>query len=241
MANDTQQYDAYTASCIAVRVASELYRTCERIEIVGSLRRQRQTVHDIDILLVPKLEMVEKAVDASQKDLFGSGPPSRVPRWPGLDVLAALGTRLCLSPAPAGTAAAETDARFVSAVVRPWPPGDKGKPTPNLTTGPAAYDNTILFLRVESVDVGKRYLWSDLPVDIYVCEASRFEMLKVIRTGSKEHNIMLAKRAKDRGCKLKADGTGLEGDGGRVLPITSEAMLFERLAMSYVEPEAREG
>lgn len=42
------------ASDVANGFVSEIHNVCERIEIVGSLRRRKSIVNDIDILLIPK-------------------------------------------------------------------------------------------------------------------------------------------------------------------------------------------
>ena len=39
---------------IAKRVKEKLMPHCERIEIVGSIRREKPIVHDIDMVLIPK-------------------------------------------------------------------------------------------------------------------------------------------------------------------------------------------
>lgn len=42
------------AACLAVKVRDELAPFCERIEIAGSIRRERPEVNDIDLVLIPK-------------------------------------------------------------------------------------------------------------------------------------------------------------------------------------------
>lgn len=46
------------AELIAKRLIKELGPFCDRIEVVGSVRRRKQYVNDIDILLAPKGEML---------------------------------------------------------------------------------------------------------------------------------------------------------------------------------------
>ena len=62
----------------------------------------------------------------------------------------------------------------------------------------------------------------------------------LIRTGSKNHNIMLAKRAIEMHMQLKADGTGLLSPGGSIIPIGSEEHIFEHLNLPYRIPEDRD-
>src|SRR5260370_33186403 len=42
------------AHAVARRIVDELRPACDRIEIAGSLRRGSNTVHDVDIVLLPK-------------------------------------------------------------------------------------------------------------------------------------------------------------------------------------------
>ena len=50
---------------VAKKIVTALAPFCERIEIAGSLRRNRPMVGDIEIVAMPKVEVVEK------RDLFG--------------------------------------------------------------------------------------------------------------------------------------------------------------------------
>jgi DNA polymerase (family 10) len=47
-------FPARIAFAVARKIVEELRSACDRIEIAGSLRRGAQTVHDIDIVLLPK-------------------------------------------------------------------------------------------------------------------------------------------------------------------------------------------
>lgn len=68
-------------------VAEELVRVlspfCERIEIAGSLRRQCPLVSDIELVAIPKVESVERAIPG---DLFGAKEVVTINRlWGALD------------------------------------------------------------------------------------------------------------------------------------------------------------
>ncbi len=82
-------------------------------------------------------------------------------------------------------------------------------------------------------------------LDVYIATPETWATLLLIRTGSKEHNIYLCKRAKQRGYKLHADGSGLfqfvdcEGRESRVAGDTEES-IFEELGLPYKRPEERE-
>jgi DNA polymerase (family 10) len=48
------QMELKKARALAERIAAELAPMCERIEIAGSIRRQRPVVGDIDLVILPK-------------------------------------------------------------------------------------------------------------------------------------------------------------------------------------------
>jgi DNA polymerase/3'-5' exonuclease PolX len=79
-----------------------------------------------------------------------------------------------------------------------------------------------------------------MPVDVYLATPETFATLLLIRTGSAEHNVLLASRAKRMGLKLRADGSGIEKSGGAVIPCATEDRVFRLLGMRYVEPIERE-
>lgn len=56
--SDGTLYPYSVAHNVATELIGELARSCERIEIAGSLRRRRSQVHDIDIVAIPKFEKV---------------------------------------------------------------------------------------------------------------------------------------------------------------------------------------
>ena len=55
----------------------------------------------------------------------------------------------------------------------------------------------------------KRFRYKEASIDLYLADGSTFETLKLIRTGSKEHNIRLTTLARSKGLKLFASGKGL--------------------------------
>lgn len=162
------------AEKIAADIVRELSPLADRIEIVGSIRRRRPAVHDIDIILIPKEGKAESLKDQclAWQPLFSTCP---APKW---------GDKL---------------ASF-------W------------------YDDKI-------------------QVDLYFANDYTWPILKLIRTGSKEHNVKLCMVSANKGMKLKADGSGLFRDRletERVDGIKDEADIFAALGLRYVEPEDRE-
>ena len=78
-----------------------------------------------------------------------------------------------------------------------------------------------------------------IPVDLYIATPETWTTLLLIRTGSKEHNIKLAQRARELGMKLRASGDGIEDANGQLLRVGTEEQLFSLLQVPYISPEAR--
>jgi DNA polymerase (family 10) len=70
-----------------------------------------------------------------------------------------------------------------------------------------------------------------VPDDIFPCTLLHF-------TGSKEHNVVLRQRAKDRGLKLNE--YGLQREDGSGLEYRDEADIYAALGLPYLPPEIRE-
>ena len=81
----------------------------------------------------------------------------------------------------------------------------------------------------------------DFAWDIFVATPETWSTLLLIRTGSKEHNIMLCQRAQDMRMKLHADGSGVrDASGALIRCFESEADVLRLLGLEYVEPSKRE-
>ncbi len=80
---------------------------------------------------------------------------------------------------------------------------------------------------------------TDIPIDVYVATHDTWATLLLIRTGSKEHNIQLAQRARQLGMKLRASGDGIENRDGKLVKIQSEDEIFSLLKVPYLAPEKR--
>ena len=90
-------------------------------------------------------------------------------------------------------------------------------------------------------DKVKRVLYgpAGVPVDIYVSDNLTWATLLLVRTGSKEHNIMLCQRANELGMHLRADGSGL-WRGNQLVARAREELILAELCLPYVEPQQRE-
>jgi DNA polymerase (family 10) len=163
------------AELIRDRVLAEF---CERVEIVGSVRRARDVVNDIDFVCLPK-------------------------------------------PGQLGALRARVAAR-----------------------------NNVLKDGPEFLSVANR---DGVQVDIWFAHAGGGDMFRKIssnwgslvlcRTGSKEHNIFLADRAKSMGLKWKTS-TGLvanpDSPEETVVAGVTEEEIFQTLGMGFIPPALRE-
>lgn len=184
----TDRFPYAQAHRVATAIVDSLRPACERIEIAGSLRRKRYLVHDIDLVLISRLERIQ----APQRGLFAADDT--------VEQRAIDGCLIALQEA--------------------------GK------IGDLAISDKII--RCMAIKSG-------IPIDIYLAKPSTWATILLIRTGSKEHNIMLARRARQRGLILKADGTGLISANGKPAgAFLEEERLFRFLGLRYVPPENRE-
>ena len=80
-----------------------------------------------------------------------------------------------------------------------------------------------------------------IPFDLYIASPETWATLLLIRTGSKQHNLLLATRAQRLGYTLRADGTGVvDLVTERRIAWESEKDIFTALRLEYLPPEKRE-
>lgn len=79
---------------------------------------------------------------------------------------------------------------------------------------------------------------NDLQVDFYRGDESNYGILKLVRTGSAEHNIWLARYAIGKGMRLQYS-KGLT-EKGEVIAGRTEEGVFKALGLDYIIPSERE-
>jgi len=188
--SEQKQYKISDVIPIVKRWNGWLIFPCERFEFVGSYRRERDFIHDLDVIVIPKLT-IEHHPDY-QDDLFGGS----------------------------------THEVFVSEFDKQLGSLEDAGRIKGISSGDS-------LKRIIDLDSG-------IQIDFYIANEDTWSVLKLIRTGSKEHNIMLAKRAKNMGMKLKANGDGLVDSNGVKLSVIIEEDIFKHLGLEYVKPENRE-
>lgn len=80
-------------------------------------------------------------------------------------------------------------------------------------------------------------LRSGIGADLRVVSDEQFPYALAHFTGSKEHNVVMRQRAKDRGLKLNEYGL-FDGESNQTC--TDEAGIYSRLELPYIPPELRE-
>ncbi len=78
-----------------------------------------------------------------------------------------------------------------------------------------------------------------IKLDIYIANKSNYEIIKLIRTGSAQHNIKIATEAKKQGKRLNFEKGLINESTGKVIA-TSEKDIFLSLRIPYVEPNKRD-
>jgi DNA polymerase/3'-5' exonuclease PolX len=161
------------AESIAGTALSLVDAWCKKIEIVGSIRRKRPEIHDIDFVVLT----YEDEHDEHWKSLKDS-------------MITIAGVKVILN-------------------------GD------------------LIFRTLYPLLGGE---W--VQVDFYRATSGTYGIHKLIRTGSAEHNIYLAKLAIKKGMRLQYS-RGLVTDGHAVLGLTEEE-IFRELELPWIEPPLRE-
>lgn len=155
-----------TAYIIGLEVLDKLKPYTDKSEIAGSLRRKNDEVHDIDLVIQPKIEFM--ILDNIKRVLKSYG---------SLDM----------------------------------------------------EGNQIIRVKGKNNEV----------IDCYIATKKNFEVLVLIRTGSANHNIKLAKKALSLGLKLDFSKGLIDSKTGKVIA-NDEKSIFEALKIDYVEPEDRD-
>jgi DNA polymerase/3'-5' exonuclease PolX len=81
--------------------------------------------------------------------------------------------------------------------------------------------------------------YKGIQIDLYLANSENYEVIKLIRTGSAEHNKKLCYLAQQKGWKLKANGEGLIDEKGNLISNREETIL-KILLGRYIEPKERE-
>jgi len=79
-----------------------------------------------------------------------------------------------------------------------------------------------------------------LNLDVYYATVETWATLLLIRTGSKQSNIRLARAAQRKGWRLAASGDGLFNEDDERIAGDTEESIFDVLGLRYLEPWERD-
>jgi DNA polymerase (family 10) len=127
-------------------------------------------------------------------------------------------------------AAAEKSLRRSQPLRRVIPAGD-------FRRGRELISNLALVVEAEELEHGPKLVKSD-ELSVYLTDARHFGASLLWATGSDAHLQQLARIAKSK--RLELTDKGLR-KGGAVVASETEAAIYERLGLQYIEPELREG
>jgi DNA polymerase (family 10) len=167
-----EKLDLKSAENIAETIVTQVDAWCDEIDIVGSIRRMKNYVHDIDFVVLPK----------SDKD------------WNNLKntVLTMMDTKPILKG---------------DQILRAWL---------KMTNG------------------------EYVQIDFYRATAENYGSVKLMRTGSAENNIFLAKLAIKKGLRWLHTKGIINASNERVIAGETEVGVFTALGLPFIEPSQRE-
>ena len=166
-----EQLDLKSADNIAETTITEVDAWCEKIDVVGSIRRCKPFVHDIDFVVLPKDSNSWSNLRKTVLTMMDTKPIFKQ----GDQVIRAL--------------LALTDGKYVQ-------------------------------------------------IDFYRCTPENYGSIKLMRTGSAEHNVWLAKYAIKRGLRWLHTKGVCKGD--TIIAGSDEAEIFKALGLRWIEPSSRE-
>ena len=107
--------------------------------------------------------------------------------------------------------------------------------------GAALASDPLAALAGAAGDAGARVVTHNgITVELRIAEPEEYGNLLQHFTGSAEHNVKLRERAVARGLSVSEHGIK-DVESGEVTRCTTEAEVYERLGLPYIEPELREG
>lgn len=97
-------------------------------------------------------------------------------------------------------------------------------------------DKLSVLIRFDQIFVGKNL--GVYKLDVFRAPSDKAHAMMLYATGSKDHNILMRKKAKDAGLLLNQEGV-FDRKTNKLIPTSSEKDIFELLGMAYKEPQDR--
>ncbi len=197
-ANKVNPIPLKTAQNYARHLFELLEPHIERMMVAGSIRRERPTVNDVDIVCIPKTTV--------KRDLLGEVTERR---------------------------------NHCHEFLIGWVEAERTKPITSFRK--AAGGEATRFLQGGEAGRDPKQLILQLPkcqLDLWFAEPENFASRLLMRTGSKEHNIVLCQRAQALGGKWEPyEGLTLNG---ALMPARTEEEIYQALGMEWIDPVNRE-
>ncbi len=203
------RYPRALAISAAKEICDVLKPHCERLIVAGSLRRRKESVGDIEILYVPKLEVMPQMVQA---DLLA--PP----------------------PAPQFRDLAECQINAMAGYFKHAVTGVPFRAKNYLITQRRNATGHVTWGEKNKYAV---HIRTQIPVDFFKATAVNWWNYLVCRTGSAENNIRISEAAQKKGWKWHPYDAGFTDERGKIIPATSEQDVFALAGLEYREPKDR--
>lgn len=225
-----------TVADAATKIAAHIEKAGKMVESVtpaGSLRRGKETIGDLDLL-------VTMAEESNGEWRVASGEKANPERTE-------TGTQRARSAGKNGAKKVAADAK---SRLKASPAGDNGRNT-GKNSGSTRQDvidevakHILTYPEIDqTLAHGENKvsftLSNGLQVDVRLLEKENFGAALLYFTGSKEHNVRLRGRANDMGWTLNEYAMVTLKDTKRVAGRTEEE-IYEKLKLEYVPPELRE-
>ena len=99
-------------------------------------------------------------------------------------------------------------------------------------------DKISLLVCFNNIELFKTQNLGVYKLDVFRSPIAQAASMMLYATGSKEHNILMRKNAKNKNMLLNQEGL-YERDTGKLIPTNSENEIFEKIGMTYKEPAER--
>lgn len=194
---------------VAAELCRELKPYCDRIIVAGSLRRRKESVGDVEILYISKLE---KLPELQQADLLA--PP----------------------PSPRFLALADARINGLAGFYRQAVTGKQFRTSSFIITH---RKNSFGSITWGEKNKYARHIASGIPVDFFRATEENWFNLLVCRTGSAENNTRLASAYRKLGCEWHPCAAGYTNEAGQMIRNDSERAVFANARLHYLEPWER--
>ncbi len=196
----------------AQKLLAQLEPHCERIEIAGSIRREKEEIGDIELVAIPKMgeRMANVQPPAQQLNLFGGAPA-------------------------AGGTLTEKYSRLDEELTRLVEAGMLLRTPPRGVQARTAWGP-----RQKKLWMGLNEKLGFIQVDLFIATVSNWGAIFTIRTGSSDFSNALVAYIKNRTPYRQGGGSLTYSPTGEVVSTPTERSYFEHIGVPWVKPHLRD-